>query len=142
VRAIDPWQTDSHRSVARLVTQKSIVLLKNASGLLPLDRAALRSVAVIGPRAKAIAWTQENVPAIVHMTHNSQETGNALADVLFGDYNPGGRLVQTWPRPLAQLPAMMDYGIRHGGTYIYFSGEQPGRQGVRTSGRVRDPTNG
>jgi beta-glucosidase len=71
----------------------------------------------------AIDWTQQHVPAILHMTHNSEELGNALADVLFGDYNPGGRLVQTWPRSLAQLPAMMDYDIRHGRTYMYFQGE-------------------
>jgi beta-glucosidase len=71
----------------------------------------------------AINWTQENVPAIVHMTHNSQEEGSALADVLFGDYNPGGRLVQTWPRSLDQLPPMMDYNIRHGRTYMYFQGD-------------------
>ena len=56
------------------------------------------------------------------MTHNSQEEGNALADVLFGDYNPGGRLVQTWPRSLDQLPPMMDYDIRQGRTYMYFKG--------------------
>lgn len=68
----------------------------------------------------AINWTQENVPAILHMALNSQEEGRALASVLFGDYNPAGRLVQTWPRSLAQLPPMMDYNIRHGRTYMYF----------------------
>ncbi|HEX9425192.1 MAG TPA: fibronectin type III-like domain-contianing protein, partial [Pyrinomonadaceae bacterium] len=39
------------------------------------------------------------------------------------DYNPAGRLVQTWPRSLDQLPPMMDYDIRHGRTYMYFKGE-------------------
>jgi len=63
------------------------------------------------------------VPAIVHLTHGSQELGNALADVLFGAYNPAGRLVQTWPRSLDQLPPMMDYDIRHGRTHLYFEGE-------------------
>jgi len=64
-------------------------------------------------------WSQEHLPAIVEMTHNSQEQGNALADVLFGDYNPAGRLTQTWVRDEADLPAMMDYNIRHGRTYMY-----------------------
>ena len=68
----------------------------------------------------AIPWTVEHAPAIVHMAHNSQEEGNALADVLFGDYNPAGRLVVTWPRALDQLPPIMDYDIRHGRTYMYF----------------------
>ena len=68
----------------------------------------------------AINWTQENVPAILHMALNSQEEGRALATVLFGDYNPAGRLVQTWPKSLEQLPPMMDYDIRHGRTYMYF----------------------
>jgi beta-glucosidase len=49
--------------------------------------------------------------------------GTALADVLFGDYNPGGRLVQTWPKSLDQVPAMMDYDIRHGRSYMYFKGD-------------------
>jgi beta-glucosidase len=57
----------------------------------------------------AINWTQEHLPAIVHTTTtSSQEEGNALADVLFGDYNPGGKLVDTWPKSLDQLPPMMD----------------------------------
>ena len=68
----------------------------------------------------AIQWTVEHAPAIVHMAHNSQEEGNALADVLFGDYDPAGRLVVTWPISLDQLPPMMDYDIRHGRTYMYF----------------------
>jgi beta-glucosidase len=68
----------------------------------------------------AIQWTEEHAPAIVHMAHNSQEEGNALADVLFGDYNPAGRLVVTWPMSLDQLPPVMDYDIRHGRTYMYF----------------------
>ena len=46
-----------------------------------------------------------------------------MADVLFGDYNPAGRLVETWPKSLDQLPPMMDYNIRHGRTYMYFKGE-------------------
>jgi beta-glucosidase len=71
----------------------------------------------------AIPWTQENVPAILHMAHNSQEEGNALADALFGDYNPGGRLVTTWPMSLDQLPPMMDYDLQHGRTYMYFKGK-------------------
>jgi beta-glucosidase len=71
----------------------------------------------------AINWTQSNIPAILHMAHSSQDEGTALAKVLFGDYNPGGRLVTTWPKSVDQLPAMMDYDIRHGRTYMYFKGE-------------------
>ncbi|MGA7409808.1 MAG: glycoside hydrolase family 3 C-terminal domain-containing protein [Bryobacteraceae bacterium] len=71
----------------------------------------------------AINWSQANVPAILHMTHSSQDEGVALAKVLFGAYNPGGRLVTTWPKSVEQLPPMMDYDIRHGRTYMYFKGE-------------------
>jgi beta-glucosidase len=67
----------------------------------------------------AINWSAHYVPAIVTMAHNSQEEGHALADVLFGAYNPAGRLVHTWPKALEQLPPMMDYDIRHGRTYMY-----------------------
>jgi beta-glucosidase len=232
--SVEPWLTDKHKELALLAAQKSIVLLKNATRLLPLDKKSFKSIAVIGPRANevlldwysgtppyaisplegiknavgesvkvsyaanndgdaavklaresdvaivcvgnhpnggfdtvwakvsvpsegreavdrqsitleqeelikqvfaanrktivvlkssfpyAINWTQENVPAILHMALNSQEEGRALASVLFGDYNPAGRLVQTWPTSLEQLPPMMDYDIRHGRTYMYF----------------------
>jgi beta-glucosidase len=236
-RSEEPWLTEKHKNLARLATQESIVLLKNEGHALPLDKSAVKSIAVIGPRANevdldwysgtppyrvtplegikgkvgptvgvsyargddrdeavklakaadvailcvgnhptggenapwakvsvpsegreavdrqsitleqeeliesvlranrrtivvlvssfpyAINWTQKNVPAIVHLAHNSQEEGNALADVLFGDYNPAGRLVQTWPASIDQLPPLMDYDIRHGRTYMYFTGE-------------------
>ncbi len=71
----------------------------------------------------AINWTQANVPAILHMAHASQDEGAAISKVLFGDYNPGGHLVETWPKSLDQEPPMMDYDIRHGRTYMYFKGE-------------------
>ena len=227
----EPWLSQQNRDFARLITQKSIVLLKNDKGLLPLDKNKIKSIAVVGPRSNevlqdwysgtsaysvsildgiknkvganavvshttndnlalamaksaeavvvclgnnpsgnlgwkkvdgptegreavdrqsisldsaqealvknlykinpniilvmvsnfpyAINWEQANIPAIIHITHCSQEQGNALADALFGDINPGGKLVQTWPDSLSQLPPMMDYNIRHGRTYMY-----------------------
>jgi len=77
-------------------------------------------LALISSFPYAINWEQENLPAIIHLTHCSQELGNALADALFGDINPGGRLVETWPSSIAQLPPIMDYNIRDGRTYMYF----------------------
>jgi len=229
--SIDPWLIQKHKDLALLATQKSIVLLKNESKLLPLQKEKLKTIAVIGNNANdvfldwysgtppyaisalegiknkvsknteilftknntdgkaveyakkadvvivlvgnhptcdagwakcpkpsngkesvdrqsltleeedliklvyqanpntivglissfpyAINWTQENVPAIVHMTHNSQELGNALADVLFGDYNPAGRLTQTWVKSITDLPDFLDYDITNGRTYMY-----------------------
>ena len=70
----------------------------------------------------AINWAKQHVPAILHMANNSEEEGDALADVLFGDYNPAGRLVDTWPESISQLPPMMDYNIRDGRTYMYLHG--------------------
>ena len=240
-----PWERQEFKDKARLVTQKSIVLLKNEGSLLPLDRTKVKKIAVFGNRAEkvlkdwygalpayrvspldgikaavdstqtevrfqrwdsdgsaqelakwadvcivvvgnhpatspdwdaqsvqspwaygtvagdgresldrrslqletedlikvvwqanhntvvtlissfpyAINWTAQNVPAIVHMTQCSQETGSALADVLFGDYNPAGRLTQTWVKDILDLPNMLDYDIRHGRTYMYAKSE-------------------
>jgi beta-glucosidase len=67
-----------------------------------------------------INWSEQHVPAILQMAHASQDQGSALAQVLFGDYNPGGKLVETWPASESQLPPMLDYDIRHGRTYMYF----------------------
>jgi beta-glucosidase len=231
----EPWFNQSNKDFVKLITQKSIVLLKNTNNMLPLDKNKLKSIAVIGPRSEevlqdwysgssayaisplqgirnkvggnvsvssttndnlavslakesevaivcignnpssnlawkkvdntsegreavdreqinldsaqesliervykanpktivvlissfpyAINWANDHVPAILHMSQNSQELGSALADVIFGDVNPGGRLVQTWPKSLEQLPPMMDYNIRDGRTYMYFKGD-------------------
>ncbi|MGA2730565.1 MAG: glycoside hydrolase family 3 C-terminal domain-containing protein, partial [Terracidiphilus sp.] len=233
---LPPWERDSSKALARQATDESIVLLKNDSNTLPLDRAKLKTIAVIGPwidqvlqdwysgtwpysvtildgireaagpkvkvlfadgsdaaeaaklaRAAAVAivvvgnhpecnagwdqcptpsngkedvdrktialeqetlvkqvfaanprtievlrssfpyaigWSQQNLPAIVHMVHNSQEEGHGLADVLFGDYSPAGRLTQTWPTGDAQLLPIMDYNLLDGRTYLY-SKEKP-----------------
>jgi beta-glucosidase len=67
----------------------------------------------------AIVWSQEHVPGIVHMTHNSQEEGHGLADVLFGDYSPAGRLTQTWPTGDDQLLPILNYNLLDGETYLY-----------------------
>jgi beta-glucosidase len=92
------------------------------------DEALVKSVVAANPHAVVVLqtsfpyttrWTQDHAVAILEMTHNSEEQGTALADVLFGDYNPAGRLTQTWPATLEQLPTMMDYDLRHGRTYLY-----------------------
>jgi len=80
-------------------------------------------VVLISSFPYAITAIQDSVPAILHMAHSSQEEGNAVADVLFGDYNPAGRLVTTWVKSLSDLPDMMDYNIRDGRTYMYFKGQ-------------------
>lgn len=67
----------------------------------------------------AINWSNDNLPAILHVTHCAQEQGNGVADVLFGNVNPAGRTTQTWVKDILDLPPMMDYDIRHGHTYMY-----------------------
>ena len=71
----------------------------------------------------AINWSQQHLPAIIHVTHCSQEQGHGVADVLFGKVNPAGRTNQTWVKDILDLPHIMDYDIRHGRTYMYFEGQ-------------------
>jgi beta-glucosidase len=72
----------------------------------------------------AIVWSKENLPAILWSSHAGQELGDAMADTLFGDSAPAGRLTQTWYRSLDALPPITDYDIIRGKrTYLYFDGE-------------------
>ncbi len=57
----------------------------------------------------SIQYLQENVQAIFECWYLGQETGHAVADVLFGDYNPGGKLPITIPRSVGHLPAFYNY---------------------------------
>lgn len=72
----------------------------------------------------AINRANQTVPALLHLTQCSQELGHAVSDVIFGYYNPAGRLTQTWVKNITDLPHMMDYDITHGRTYMYFK-EKP-----------------
>lgn len=72
----------------------------------------------------AINRANQTVPALLHLTQCSQELGHAVSDVIFGHYNPAGRLTQTWVKNITDLPHMMDYDIIHGRTYMYFK-EKP-----------------
>ncbi|WP_372631252.1 glycoside hydrolase family 3 C-terminal domain-containing protein [Cohnella sp.] len=81
-------------------------------------------VVVVGSYPFALNALQEQAPAIVYTSHAGQELGHAIADVLFGEVNPAGRVNMTWFKSIDQLPPFMDYDIIQGGrTYQYFEGE-------------------
>ncbi len=91
------------------------------------QEALIRAVRAANPRTVVVLQTsypmtsQPDVPGIVWTTHAGAETGNALADVLYGARNPGGRLTQTWYRSADQLPADLNQYdiIKSGLTYLY-----------------------
>ncbi len=84
----------------------------------------------------AVNWEQENLPAIVAAIFAGQAQGTAIADVLFGNYNPGGKTCCTWYKSVDQLPPFHNYeiipnsqkqtsksGQVSGRTYMYFTGD-------------------
>lgn len=80
-------------------------------------------VVVVGSYPFALNTLEEKVPAILYTSHAGQELGHGVADVLFGDINPSGRLNMTWYKSVDQLPPFMDYDIIQGDrTYQYFEG--------------------
>ena len=79
-------------------------------------------VVLLSGSALAVNWANDNVPAILEAWYPGGEGGTAIADVLFGDYNPAGRLPVTFYKSVDQLPPFTDYSMQ-GRTYRYFKGE-------------------
>ncbi len=92
----------------------------------------LRAVHAANPRTAlvisssypfSVEWADQHVPSVLWSAHGGQEYGRALADVLFGDSDPSGRLPQTWYRSAADLPDLLDYDIiATDATYLYYRG--------------------
>lgn len=78
-------------------------------------------VVLVAGSSLAINWMQDHVPAIVNAWYPGEQGGNAVAEVLFGHYNPGGRLPLTYYNSLDELPPFDDYDITKGRTYQYFA---------------------
>jgi beta-glucosidase len=72
--------------------------------------------------AMGFEWESANLPAIIQAWYGGQAGGEAIADVLFGDYNPSGRLPVTFYKNVADLPDFEDYSMDNR-TYRYFKGE-------------------
>jgi beta-glucosidase len=79
-------------------------------------------VVLLSGSALAVNWANENASAILEAWYPGGEGGTAIADVLFGDYNPAGRLPVTFYKSVDQLPPFTDYSMQ-GRTYRYFKGE-------------------
>ncbi|MCX6305855.1 MAG: glycoside hydrolase family 3 C-terminal domain-containing protein [Bacteroidetes bacterium] len=70
----------------------------------------------------AVNRMNDSVPGIISAWYDGQSQGSAIADVLFGDYNPGGKLTSTWYKSEDDIPAMDHYDIKENRTYQYFTG--------------------
>ena len=80
-------------------------------------------VVLVAGSSLAINWMNDHIPAIVNAWYPGQEGGTAVADVLFGDFNPSGRLPLTYYNSLSELPPFNDYDVTKGRTYQYFKGK-------------------
>ena len=92
--------------------------------LLEAVRATGKPVVLVLTAGSAIAidWEKKNIPAILFAWYPGQRGGSAVADVLFGDANPSGRLPVTFYKANEKLPPFEDYAME-GRTYRYFNGE-------------------
>ncbi|XRQ13471.1 glycoside hydrolase family 3 C-terminal domain-containing protein [Actinomadura welshii] len=104
----------------------TMALAEGQSALIKAVREANPNTVVVVENSypTTLNWEQANVPAILWTSHAGAETGNALADVLFGEESPSGKLPQTWYRSEDDLPGILEYDIiKTDRTYQYFRGE-------------------
>ncbi|MGI4021391.1 MAG: glycoside hydrolase family 3 C-terminal domain-containing protein [Janthinobacterium lividum] len=103
----------------------SILLPEAQTQLLKELKATGKPVVFVMMTGSAIAmpWESENIPAIVNAWYGGQDAGTALADVLFGDYNPAGRLPVTFYKSNSDLTADFDNYSMTNRTYRYFTGK-------------------
>ena len=71
----------------------------------------------------AIGWMDQHIPAIIDAWYPGEQGGTAIAEVLFGDYNPAGRLPLTFYNSIEDLPDFDDYNVKNNRTYMYFEGK-------------------
>lgn len=103
----------------------TMALAESQSALIRAVHAANQNTVVVVENSypTTLTWEQDTIPALLWTTHAGQETGHAIADVLFGDVNPAGRLTQTWYASDADLPDILEYDIiKARRTYQYFDG--------------------
>jgi beta-glucosidase len=96
----DCWQTGEGRSQADIGLKGS--QLRLLEELAKVNKNIV--VTLMNGRSLAIPEVAETVPALVEVWHLGSEAGNAIADVLFGDYNPSGKLPVSFPRHVGQMP--------------------------------------
>ncbi|MDE6317892.1 MAG: glycoside hydrolase family 3 C-terminal domain-containing protein, partial [Muribaculaceae bacterium] len=78
---------------------------------------------LVAGSSMGIGWESENLPAIVDAWYPGESGGTAVAEVLFGDYNPAGRLPLTFYNSIEDLPDFNDYNVKNNRTYMYFTGK-------------------
>ena len=81
------------------------------------------AVVLVAGSSLAVNWMDEHVPAILNAWYPGEQGGTAVAEALFGDYNPAGRLPLTYYRSLDDLPPFDDYAVQKNRTYMYFTGK-------------------
>ncbi|TKG94911.1 beta-glucosidase [Puteibacter caeruleilacunae] len=117
---------DDHKTVGENMSRYNLDFSGYQKELLQAIQATGKPVVLVMLNGRPIScnWAQKNVPAIIEAWYPGQFTGKAVADVIFGDYNPGGKLPITFPKSVGQVPMAFPY--------------QPGDTGFGDA-RVDDP---
>ena len=111
---IEGFKRGDRTSIALPAIQKELLQALQATGK-PVVFVLMTGSAI------GLEWESQNIPAIINAWYGGQAAGQAIADVIFGDYNPAGRLPVTFYRSVDDLPDFEDYSMRNR-TYRYFTG--------------------